>query len=107
MGCGYIPQRLIDRFLLGRYHPSQQSWSNQICALQVRIIVPNMGIFKGVLVEKQDIEKIQLPPSMRKVGSFQESTSCLNPSALVLINQSGLFPFKLRRLQYENRFNEK
>ena len=36
--------------------------------IQVRVVSPALGVFKGVLSKKQGISKIQLTPSMRKVG---------------------------------------
>ena len=36
-------------------------------ALQVRIFSPALGWFKGVLMKKLSIKKVQLPSSMRKV----------------------------------------
>lgn len=104
VGCGFIPRHWINQFLSEEKHSN--IISQRICALQVRIVIPNMGIYKGVLVEKPGIRKIQLPPSMRKVGSVQEIMTGVNSNALVLINQSGMLPFKARLLQYENRFAE-
>eukprot|EP00928_Gymnodinium_smaydae_P024264 TRINITY_DN19684_c0_g1_i1.p1 TRINITY_DN19684_c0_g1~~TRINITY_DN19684_c0_g1_i1.p1 ORF type:complete len:344 (-),score=42.48 TRINITY_DN19684_c0_g1_i1:310-1341(-) len=48
-------------------------FGNGFCAkrrtsLQVRIVSPDLGVYKGVLTRKRGIFGIQLPPSMRKVG---------------------------------------
>ena len=60
-GCGFIPKSYITR-LVGNYAVGKRTM-----ALQVRIFAPKIGIFKGMLVEKPGIDKIQLPPSMKKV----------------------------------------
>jgi len=81
-GCGFIPRDFIRHFL-GNGKVGQRT-----CVLQVRIFVPTLGIFKGVLFEKPAISKIQLPPSMEKVGpSVIEDAS---DKACLLI--TGTFP---------------
>jgi hypothetical protein len=59
-GCGFFPETFFDD-RLGITDPSS------VCAHQVRVYVPKLGYFKGMLVKKQGITKIQLPPSMKKV----------------------------------------
>jgi hypothetical protein len=61
-GCGFISRSYIERFL-GSHAVGKRTF-----ALQVRIFAPQLGIFKGVLMEKPGITKIQLPESMQKVG---------------------------------------
>jgi hypothetical protein len=39
-----------------------------VAVVQIRIECPNLGIFKGLLMIKLGISKVQLPTSMRKVG---------------------------------------
>ena len=64
LGCGFIhPAYLVQ--LLGSSQPAQR-----VFAIQVRIIGPSsVGIAKGMLFVKEDIEeyKIQVPASMVKV----------------------------------------
>lgn len=40
----------------------------QLVAVQIRAIGPGLGVAKGVLMRKPGISKIQIPPSMIKVG---------------------------------------
>ena len=54
-GCGFYP----DGFF-GPYCRNDD-------AMQVRIVGPNVGIAKGMILKKQGISTIQLPESMRKV----------------------------------------
>lgn len=61
VGCGFIPRAVIRR-LLGNHAVGQRT-----SAFQVRIFAPRLGVFKGMLQEKDGIDKIQLPSSMRKV----------------------------------------
>lgn len=71
VGCGFVPRRYIERFL-GRHRRGSRTF-----CLQVRIVSAQYGVFKGMLMEKPGIEKIQLPPSMQKVAPPQiSSTSC-------------------------------
>jgi len=46
---------------------------------QVRVFIPSMGVFKGVLMRKPGITKIQLTPSMRKVPCFSQDQLLSNP----------------------------
>lgn len=94
VGCGFIPRHMIDRLM--REH------SLDICAIQVRIVIPSMGVFKGMLMEKSGIDKIELPSSMRKVKAS------INPKdknvAWLLINQSGFHPYPKRKTQAIDSF---
>ena len=67
-GCGFIPKELLAS-LLGEN--SQEAIKTT--AVQVRIVAPRLGIFKGMLVSKLGIKKIQLPPSMLKVPASKEA----------------------------------
>ena len=62
MGCGFIPCNLLER-LIGHNNEAKNA-----VAVQVRVISPDFGIFKGMLVRTNGIKKIQLPCSMKKVG---------------------------------------
>eukprot|EP00854_Cymbomonas_tetramitiformis_P021506 gene21506-25865_t len=61
-GCGFIPEDLLIELLGGRA-PAKRATT-----VQVRIVAPHLGVYKGILCRKRGIEKIQLPPSMHKVG---------------------------------------
>ncbi len=62
LGCGFVPRHIIN-YLFGN-----RKRADGVVALQVRILCPRLGLFKGMLIEKPGIDKIQLPPSMKKVG---------------------------------------
>lgn len=61
LGCGFIPVSILGRIL------GQQDDELYQC-IQVRVIAPKLGIFKGILCPKPDIDRIELPRSMLKVG---------------------------------------
>ncbi|GFH55679.1 hypothetical protein CTEN210_12155 [Chaetoceros tenuissimus] len=87
-GCGFICENLLAQ-LLG----SDASTKNAIC-IQVRILIPRLGLFKGMLMSKKIdpdiIAKIQLPSSMKKVpASFDPNAS---NSSCLLITQAGIDP---------------
>lgn len=64
-GCGFIGDEMLTK-CLGRRDVANLPPS--IAAIQVRVVAPQLGVFKGVLCRKPGIDKIQLPDSMRKVG---------------------------------------
>lgn len=59
-GCGFIPVSYMNDFC---------GMGPRTMAIQVRIFAKKLGIFKGLLVKKSGIHRIQLPPSMKKVES--------------------------------------
>ena len=59
-GCGFIGIEML-RELLGGTLDKQ-------LAIQVRVFGPQLGVYKGMLCVKEGIKKIQLTPSMKKVG---------------------------------------
>jgi hypothetical protein len=60
-GCGFIGEELLQE-LLGEVEGSRAM------AIQVRVVAPAKGIFKGVLMRKLGLGKeAQMSPSMRKV----------------------------------------
>eukprot|EP00930_Biecheleria_cincta_P097084 TRINITY_DN88813_c0_g1_i1.p1 TRINITY_DN88813_c0_g1~~TRINITY_DN88813_c0_g1_i1.p1 ORF type:complete len:672 (+),score=86.51 TRINITY_DN88813_c0_g1_i1:156-2018(+) len=61
-GCGFIPESMFPKLF------SKPIEGKRTTAIQVRVVSPALGIFKGVLSKKRGISKIQLSPSMRKVG---------------------------------------
>lgn len=64
-GCGFIPRRMLQQILSSV--KAEKSVVEQPLAIQVRVFAPRLGIFKGVLVAKRKIKRVQLAPSMRKV----------------------------------------
>ena len=89
-GCGFMPDDPdILQQLFGR------SARNAV-ALQVRIIAPTLGIFKGMLMRKSGIGRIQLPASMHKVGRGRcPPASTAHSLATVVVLQ--FHPSKTRR----------
>jgi hypothetical protein len=67
-GCGFIPKELLAS-LLGENSPE----AIKTTAVQVRIVAPRLGIFKGMLVSKVGITKVQLPTSMLKVPASKKA----------------------------------
>jgi hypothetical protein len=59
-GCGYVPAELLSRWL-------GPTVGGRAVAVQVRVVAPRLGVFKGVLMLKRGIHCVQLTPSMRKV----------------------------------------
>ncbi len=96
-GCGFIPRHLIDK-LIGKPSPD-------VCAIQVRVVVPSMGFCKGMLMEKNGIDKIEIPPSMLKVDAAKDSVD--NNIAWLMINKAGLHPYPKRIKQAEESFQSR
>ena len=85
MGCGFIPESFINKYLV----PNMDK--NQPCiAVQVRIFSPMLGVFKGMLMKKPNITKIQLPPSMMKAERSAISKRGKNDWAYFLV--CGIYP---------------
>ncbi|CAE7326310.1 RDR2 [Symbiodinium sp. CCMP2592] len=78
-GCGFIPQELLYELVAGRPHASS------ITSIQVRIFGPRLGVLKGLLTLRRNIQKIQLPPSMRKVGP---SKVCSDEFVYIVVTQA-------------------
>ena len=98
LGCGFIhPEYLVE--LLGKSKPAQR-----VFAIQVRIVGPaSVGIAKGMLFVKNDIEKykIQVPTSMVKVPK-SKTKPCHSDVALIII---ACFTSKQREC-FEKLFND-
>ena len=56
---------------------------------QVRVFAPRLGVYKGVLATRRGIERIQLSPSMRKVGPSDAARP--GSWATLLITKLGIF----------------
>ena len=67
VGGGFISASMIVSICLEGGMSKVQA--SRVDAIQVRIFIPSMGIFKGVLMKKEIVEGalIQLPQSMQKV----------------------------------------
>jgi len=81
LGCGFIPEDMLCSLLKNKL------LSKRVVAIQVRVFAPSMGIFKGMLVRKHGINKIQLPASMWKVGP-----SRVNKERGIVMIAKGVFP---------------
>jgi hypothetical protein len=79
LGCGFIPTTMLEAI---GYEPD-------IC-IQVRVISPKLGIFKGVLCPKLGIKHIELPTSMRKV----QRSKVRSPKEWVVLIVKRTFPSK-------------
>ncbi|KAK3253466.1 hypothetical protein CYMTET_37285 [Cymbomonas tetramitiformis] len=85
-GCGFIPEPLLRRLLKQSVHGHLRK-----VAVQVRIVSPSLGIFKGMLFCKPGIDRVQLPPSMRKVGASRQppdAHGALRGKAVLLIKNT-------------------
>ena len=56
-GCGFISDEMCARLA-----------GPDAVAVQVRVFAPRLGVFKGMLMRRHGVRRIQLTPSMRKVG---------------------------------------
>lgn len=56
-------------------------------AIQVRVFGSQIGVVKGMLMRKQGISKIQLPPSMVKVGASLRSSGGTGDDVSLIIKQ--------------------
>lgn len=63
-GCGFAPEWLVTQLAAqaGALKPELA------CALQVRVYSPKLGVFKGMLMRRPGLERVQLTRSMCKVG---------------------------------------
>ena len=81
LGCGFIPVEFLAK-LVG---------TPEIAAIQVRIYSSSLGHFKGMLMAKTQITRIQLPKSMLKVEASLENNRLDTDVFLVC---KGIFPSK-------------
>jgi len=82
LGCGFIPEEFLQDLL------GNNALAKRTFAIQVRIFAPQLGVYKGVLVAKQGITKMQLPGSMKKVG---KSTKNSDDAGVVMLARA-FFP---------------
>lgn len=86
VGCGFISEDMLYKVC------GSTPTAKRVTCIQVRLIIPRLGIFKGILMRKKIISgpPIQLPTSMRKVGPSSDPTYA--HLAFVLICQAGVDP---------------
>lgn len=85
-GCGFAPPSFFDKVMNVSRYPSKKNTT----ALQIRIFCSSLGWFKGMLMKKENIGKVQLPTSMLKVGKSLHSIG--DDDAYIVIKQC--FPSK-------------
>jgi len=88
-GCGFISDDLLAK-LCSR---GGAAFAKRALALQIRAVIPIMGIFKGVLMRKRippGEPQIQLMPSMQKVEPSREAN--MDERAFLWITQQGMHP---------------
>ena len=91
VGGGFISASMIVSICLeGGISKVQAS---RVDAIQVRIFIPSMGIFKGVLMKKEIVEGalIQLPQSMQKVLA-SKNPGDLKDQVAILVCKNGIHP---------------
>ena len=62
-GCGFISDELLRKVL----NKTARADMGSRLAVQVRVVAPQLGVFKGMLMRKTGIKGVQLTKSMRKV----------------------------------------
>lgn len=83
-GCGFFSSKLIPQLFSDER--MREKYMN-VVAVMVRIVCPKLGIFKGVLMLKDDTENlVELPPSMKKVLPSKHND--LKETAAILIKQT-------------------
>ena len=84
VGCGFICNEMLDE-LMG----SRDAAKKVIC-LQVRIYIPTMGIYKGMLMRKKidSGPRILMPSSMKKVEGSKHPER--DDSAFMVVTQAGV-----------------
>ena len=88
-GCGFISEDLLVKLC----SKGSKVFAKQALALQIRAVIPRLGIFKGVLFRKHippGQPQIQLMPSMQKVGPSREADT--DERAFLWITQQGMHP---------------
>lgn len=90
VGCGFIEEDFLrsvcEKGGLGK------SKAALVSAIQVRLFVPSMGVYKGMLQRKRITSgpAIQLPPSMKKVPASLSAGD--NKRAFIVVCQAGIHP---------------
>lgn len=76
LGCGFGPISFFEEL----------SKDQATAAVQVRIVCPKLGVFKGMLIAKYGCTKVQLPSSMLKVGPSLTNSEDEGSKVYVLFN---------------------
>lgn len=89
-GCGFIDEAFLSSLLPGSKY-------RDTLAIQIRILAPSMGLFKGMLMRRRIVEgpPIQLTPTMKKVAASRSNTS--DGRACLVITQAGKNPSPLNQ----------
>ncbi len=84
-GCGFFSKELFTKLFDDE---NKRRKYKDVAALQVRIVCPRLGFFKGVLMLKDIMSghMVQLPPSMKKVPPSKHDD--LKETAVILIRQT-------------------
>jgi hypothetical protein len=88
-GCGFICEEFLEK-LLGNNAPAKRT-----VAIQIRLICPAFGIFKGMLMRKRNVTgpPIQLNETMRKVGpSRLPVTGSFAKNGILVVTRIGKHP---------------
>jgi len=89
VGCGFIASSLLEKICKG----GKMKHVGRISAVQVRLFIPSMGIFKGML-QRKNIPSgrpgIELPPSMKKVPASTKDDG--SSPAYLVVCQGGVHP---------------
>ena len=85
VGCGFICEELLFHIM------GENATAKRTICIQVRIFIPMMGIFKGMLMKKKipSGSRILLPSSMKKVEASKHPDRD-EKSAILLICQGGV-----------------
>lgn len=87
VGCGFICEKFLTE-ILGPTRAATQATS-----VQVRLVIPSMGIYKGMLMRKKmdtNGPRVLLPSSMKKVPASKHPDRSMN--AYLSICQAGVDP---------------
>lgn len=105
-GCGFIDEDLLWDFI-GRLKKNEEPSKESVrcICIQVRIFIPSMGIYKGMLMKKRCGRKvIELPTSMKKVEKSIHLPKKDEDVGYVLINRAGKDPSSYNK-DMDNLFN--
>lgn len=90
-GCGFVSDQMMYDILIKSGMSITEA--NKVCAIQVRMLIPSLGLCKGVLVRKLIPHGPQLlvPQSMIKVPASTRD-SPIQDKVAILICKNGEFP---------------
>ncbi|CAM9259986.1 unnamed protein product, partial [Ectocarpus fasciculatus] len=79
-GCGFIGEKQLYELVGGSV--------DKLLSIQVRVFSPKLGVWKGMLCKKPNIDKIQLTPSMRKVKPSIVASPDVNWASLIVVRSN-------------------